>query len=33
MSTVPLVEQIRSYENKWVAIVQEPDEKIVGSGS
>lgn len=31
MSTATLTEQLRDYENKWVAIY-DPDEKIVGSG-
>lgn len=31
MSTASLTEQLRDYENKWVAIY-DPDERIVGSG-
>lgn len=27
-----LAEQMRSYEDKWVAVVLDPEERIVGSG-
>ena len=33
MATLSLAEQMREYENKWVAFVQEPEERIVGSGA
>ena len=32
MAMLPLAEQMREYEAKWVAIVEEPEQKIVGSG-
>ena len=32
MATLSLAEQMRDYEDKWVAMVQEPEERIVGSG-
>jgi hypothetical protein len=32
MATPSLTEQMRAYEDKWVAMVQEPEEMIVGSG-
>ena len=33
MATTSLAEQMRDYQDKWVAIVEEPEEKIVGSGA
>jgi hypothetical protein len=33
MAIASLAEQMRAYEDKWVAIVEEPEEMIVGSGS
>ena len=32
MATPSLTEQMRAYEDNWVAMVQEPEEMIVGSG-
>ncbi|HKF59709.1 MAG TPA: hypothetical protein VKJ45_29980 [Blastocatellia bacterium] len=33
MATPPLAEQMREYEAKWVAIVEKPEQTIVGSGA
>jgi hypothetical protein len=32
MATLPLSEQMREYEEKWVAVVEDPEQRIVGSG-
>jgi hypothetical protein len=32
MAIPSLAEQMRDYQDRWVAVVEDPEEKIVGSG-